>query len=80
MSTIFLKYLNMGSCRHLSLVSAFMCSVFVHRQYPEGNGWYVSRGRSKHYGNQTIEPEQLENTIRGPEFVLPSVSYVGLYY
>jgi hypothetical protein len=80
MSTIFLKYLNMGSCQHLSFVSAFMYSVFVHRQYPEGNALYVSRGRSKHDGNQTIEPEQLEDTRRGLEIVLHSVSYVGLYY
>jgi len=79
MSTIFLKYLNMGSCQHLSLVSAFMYSnVFVHRQYPEGNAQYVSRGLSKRDGNQTIAPEQLEDTRRGPEFMLPSVSYMGL--
>ena len=57
-----------------------MYSVFVHRQYPEGNALYVSRGRSKHDGNQTIEPEQLEDTRRGLEIVLHSVSYVGLYY
>lgn len=54
--------------------------VFVHRQYPEGNARYVSRGRSKHDGNQTNEAEQLQDARRGPEFVLPSVSYMGFYY
>jgi hypothetical protein len=44
------------------------------------NARYLSRGRSKRDGNQTIEAEQLQDTRRGPEFVLPSISYVGLYY